>query len=133
MTSEYLPAALAILAGVGFALLLTAAAKYLGPSRPSKAKDYPYECGSEVIGSPRARFEVKFYQVAIAFLVFDIETAFLYPWALRFRDLSCAGPLDAGVCSAGISFFGLGEILVFMGILVVALAYVWRKRAVGWE
>jgi NADH-quinone oxidoreductase subunit A len=133
MTSDYLPAALALLAGVGFALALTAAAKYLGPSRPSKAKDYPYECGSEVIGSPRARFEVKFYQVAIVFLVFDIETAFLYPWAIRYRNLSCAGPLEAGVCSAGVSFFGLGEILVFMGILVVALAYVWRKRAVGWE
>src|SRR5215831_14085116 len=123
MTSEYLPAALMILVGVGFALLLTAAAKFLGPSRPSRAKDYPYECGSEVIGSPRTRFEVKFYQVAIVFLVFDIETAFLYPWALRYRSLSCAGPLDAGTCSAGLSFFGLGEILVFMGILVVALAY----------
>ena len=86
MTSDYLSAALMILCGVGFALLLTAAAKYLGPHRPSAAKDYPYECGSEVIGSPRARFEVKFYQVAIVFLVFDIETAFLYPWALKYRD-----------------------------------------------
>jgi NADH-quinone oxidoreductase subunit A len=133
MTSDYLSAALMILAGVGFALLLTAAAKYLGPHRPSAAKDYPYECGSEVIGSPRARFEVKFYQVAIVFLVFDIETAFLYPWALRYRQLSCLGEVQARVCSGGISFFGLGEILVFMGILIVALAYVWRKRAVGWE
>ena len=133
MTSDYLSAALMILAGVGFALLLTAAAKYLGPHRPSAAKDYPYECGSEVIGSPRARFEVKFYQVAIVFLVFDIETAFLYPWALRYRELSCTGPLEAGICTAGVSFFGLSEILVFMSILIVALAYVWRKRAVGWE
>jgi NADH-quinone oxidoreductase subunit A len=133
MTSDYIPAALAILAGVGFALALTAAAKYLGPHRPSKEKDYPYECGSDVIGSPRARFEVKFYQVAIVFLVFDIETAFLYPWALRFRDLSCAGALEAGICNAGVSLFGIGEILVFMAILIVALAYVWRKRAVGWE
>jgi NADH-quinone oxidoreductase subunit A len=133
MTSDYIPAALAILAGVGFALLLTAAAKYLGPRRPSKAKDYPYECGSEVIGSPRTRFEIKFYHVAIVFLVFDIETAFLYPWALRYRELSCAGPVEAGVCAGGVSFFGLAEILVFMGILIVALAYVWRKRAVGWE
>ncbi len=133
MTSDYLSAALMILAGVGFALLLTAAAKYLGPSRPSAAKDYPYECGSEVIGSPRARFEVKFYQVAIVFLVFDIETAFLYPWALKYRELSCLGPVTNGVCSGGISFFGIGEILVFMAILIVALAYVWRKRAVGWE
>ena len=133
MTSDYLSAALMILAGVGFALLLTAAAKYLGPHRPSAAKDYPYECGSEVIGSPRARFEVKFYQVAIVFLVFDIETAFLYPWALKFRELSCLGTVQNRVCAGGISFFGLAEILVFMGILIVALAYVWRKRAVGWE
>jgi len=133
MTSDYLSAALMILGGVGFAFALTAAAKYLGPSRPSAAKDYPYECGSDVIGSPRARFEVKFYQVAIVFLVFDIETAFLYPWALRYRQLSCLGEVHARVCTGGISFFGLGEILVFMGILIVALAYVWRKRAVGWE
>jgi NADH-quinone oxidoreductase subunit A len=133
MTSNYLATALMILVGVGFALALTALAKYIGPRRFNKAKDVPYECGSDVIGSPRARFEVKFYQVAIVFLVFDIETAFLYPWALRYRELSCAGALDSGVCGGGLSFFGLGEILVFMGILVVALAYVWRKRAVGWE
>jgi NADH-quinone oxidoreductase subunit A len=133
MTSDYVPAALAIVIGVGFALLLTAAAKYLGPSRPSKAKDYPYECGSDVIGSPRTRFEVKFYQVAILFLVFDIETAFLYPWALKFRELSCVGPLEGGLCGAGVSFFGLAEVLVFMAVLIVGLAYVWRKRAIGWE
>jgi NADH-quinone oxidoreductase subunit A len=133
MTSDYVPAALAILIGVGFALLLTAAAKYLGPSRPSKAKDYPYECGSDVIGSPRTRFEVKFYQVAILFLVFDIETAFLYPWALKFRELSCVGPLESGLCGAGVSFFGLAEVLVFMAVLIVGLTYVWRKRAIGWE
>src|SRR3954464_12951349 len=125
MTSNYLATFLMILVGVGFALLLTALSKYVGPRRPSKAKDVPYECGSDVIGSPRARFEVKFYQVAIVFLVFDIETAFLYPWALRYRELSCSAALNSGVCSAGLSFFGLGEILVFMGILVVALADVW--------
>jgi NADH-quinone oxidoreductase subunit A len=133
MTSDYIPAALTILIGVGFALALTAAAKYLGPGRPNKAKDIPYECGSDVIGSPRTRFEIKFYQVAILFLVFDIETAFLYPWAVRYRELSCIGPLEGGICTAGASFFGLSEILVFMSILIVALAYVWRKRAVGWE
>jgi NADH-quinone oxidoreductase subunit A len=133
MTSNYLAIALMLVVAVGFALGLTAAAKYLGPRRPNKAKDVPYECGSDVIGSPRARFEVKFYQVAIVFLVFDIETAFLYPWALKFRELSCSGTVTSSVCSGGLSFFGLGEILVFMGILVVALAYVWRKRAVGWE
>jgi NADH-quinone oxidoreductase subunit A len=133
MTSDYISAALAIAGGSLFALALSVIAQVLPWRRPSKAKDYPYECGSEVIGSPRTRFEIKFYQVAILFLVFDIETAFLYPWALNYRALSCSGPLDTGVCGAGISFFGLGEILVFMGILIVALAYVWRKRAVGWE
>lgn len=133
MQSEYIPAALTILFGVGFTLLLTAAAKYLGPARPSKAKDYPYECGSDVIGSPRTRFEIKFYQVAILFLVFDIEVAFLYPWAVRYRDLSCSGPLEGGLCTTGVSLFGLVEILVFMAVLIVGLAYVWRKRAVGWD
>src|SRR3954466_3447397 len=118
MTSNYLAAALMILVGVGLALALTALAKYVGPRRPNKAKDVPYECGSEVIGSPRTRFEVKFYQVAIVFLVFDIETAFLYPWALRYRALSCAGTLENGVCSGGVSFFGIAEILVFMSILI---------------
>jgi NADH-quinone oxidoreductase subunit A len=133
MNSDYLAAAIAILAGVGMALLLTLAAKYLGPSRPTRAKAIPYEAGSDVIGSPRARFSVKFYQVAILFLVFDIEAAFLYPWAVNYRALSCKGPLESGVCTAGASFFGLGGVMVFMAILVIALAYVWRKRAVGWE
>jgi len=132
MTSDYIPALLAILAGAGFAVVLSVVSQ-LPYKRPSKAKDYPYECGSEVIGSPRTRFEIKFYQVAILFLVFDIETAFLYPWALRYRELSCSGALEGTTCTAGVSFFGIGEILVFMGILIVALAYVWRKRAVGWE
>jgi NADH-quinone oxidoreductase subunit A len=133
MSSDYLSAAIAIFAGVGMALLLTLAAKYLGPSRPTKAKAIPYEAGSDVIGSPRARFSVKFYQVAILFLVFDIEAAFLYPWAVNYRALSCKGALVGGVCTSGVSFYGLGGVLVFMSLLVVALAYVWRKRAVGWE
>src|SRR5262245_27346079 len=88
MTSDYLPAALTILAGVGMQLLLTAAAKHLGPHRPTMGKQISYEAGSDPIGSPRARFSVKFYQVAILFLVFDIEVAFLYPWAVSYRALS---------------------------------------------
>src|SRR5687767_8145131 len=134
MSSDYLAAAIAIIAGVGMALLLTAAAKYLGPHRPTRAKSIPYEAGSDPIGSPRARFSVKFYQVAILFLVFDIEAAFLYPWAVNYRALSCSGTLGAdGRCAGAVSLFGLGSVVVFMAILVVALAYVWRKRAVGWE
>ena len=126
MTSDYLAAVIAIGAGVGMALLLTAAAKYLGPKRPSKAKSIPYEAGSDVIGSPRARFSVKFYQVAILFLVFDIEAAFMYPWAILFDKLSIGA-------RGGVSPFGFVEMLLFVAILVVALAYVWRKKAIGWE
>lgn len=131
--NDYLPAALAILGGLGFAGLLSLAAAYIGPKRPSPAKDVTYEAGSEPIGSARAPFSVKFYQVAILFLVFDIEAAFLYPWAVNFRALSCDGDFSAGVCAGGLSLFGIGSVVVFMAILVVALAYVWRKRAVGWE
>ena len=101
--------------------------------RGGDVKLSPFECGSDPIGSPRVRFSVKFYQVAILFLIFDVEAAFLYPWALRYRALSCAAALENGACAAGVSFFGITEILVFMSILIVALAYVWRKRAVGWE
>ena len=133
MTSDYIAAALAIIAGVGMSLLILSAAVFIGPNRPTRAKQIAYEAGSEPIGSPRARFSVKFYQVAILFLVFDIEAAFLYPWAVNYKALSCLGPLENGVCTAGVSFFGLGSVVTFMAILVVALAYVWRKRAVGWE
>ncbi len=133
MSSDYIAATVAILAGVGMACLLSLAAWGLGHKRPSRQKSIPYEAGSDVIGTPRARFSVKFYQVAILFLVFDIEAAFLYPWAVNYRALSCTGPLKNGLCPSGISFYGLGSVVVFMAVLVVALAYVWRKRAVGWE
>ena len=76
---------------------------------------------------------MKFYQVAILFLVFDIEAAFMYPWAVLYRKLSCTGALVGTICSSGVTFFGFAEMLVFVAILVVALAYVWRKKAIGWE
>jgi NADH-quinone oxidoreductase subunit A len=76
---------------------------------------------------------VRFYPVAILFLVFDIEVAFLYPWAVNFASLSCAGPLVKGTCTSGVSWLGLGALAIFMAVLLVALAYVWRKRAIGWD
>jgi NADH-quinone oxidoreductase subunit A len=135
MSSDYIAAAVGIGAGLFMAVLLSLAAKFLGgtSNRRTKNKGIPYEAGSDVIGSPRARFSVKFYQVAILFLVFDIEAAFLYPWAVNYRALSCTGPVVDGLCTGNVSFYGLGGVVVFMAILVVALAYVWRKRAVGWE
>lgn len=133
MAESYLPALLFVLFAVGFAALMMGLTMILGPKRSTVIKDEPFECGSEPIGSPRVKFSVKFYQVAILFLVFDIEVAFLYPWASLFRELSCTGPLDAaGVCTGGQSLFGLVEMLIFLGILVVGLAYIWRKKALDW-
>jgi NADH-quinone oxidoreductase subunit A len=131
--SDYVAAALAIIGGLGMAVAFSLLARYFGESRPTRAKQIPYEAGSDPVGNPRARMPVRFYPVAILFLVFDIEVAFLYPWALNYGPLSCAGPLDHGVCRAGVSGFGVACLLAFVALLVVALAYVWRKRAIGWE
>jgi NADH-quinone oxidoreductase subunit A len=125
---SYLPAGLAIVLAVAFCGLFTALAVLIGPKHSTPEKLAPFECGSEPIGSPRGRYSVKFYQVAILFLVFDIEAAFMYPWALLYKQLSTAAPGMGGV-----SLFGFGEMLVFVAILVVALAYVWRKKAIGWD
>jgi NADH-quinone oxidoreductase subunit A len=133
MAATYLPALVFVIFAIGFGAVMLGLTMILGPKRTSAIKDEPFECGSEPIGSPRVKFSVKFYQVAILFLVFDIEVAFLYPWASLFRELSCTGPVVAGnVCTGEPTLFGLVEMLVFLGILVVALAYVWRKRALDW-
>ena len=122
-----MPAGLAILFGVGFCGLFTALAVLVGPRATNAEKLKPFECGSEPIGTPRGRYSVKFYQVAILFLVFDIEAAFMYPWAILYKQLS------TGAGGMGVSVFGFVEMLLFVAILVVALAYVWRKKAIGWE
>lgn len=121
-----MPAGIAIAFALGFCGLFTALALFIGPKATNPEKLKPFECGSEPIGSPRGRYSVKFYQVAILFLVFDIEAAFMYPWAVLFDQLSVAP-------GGGVSMFGFVEMLVFVAILVVALAYVWRKKAIGWE
>ena len=94
--------------------------------RPTPEKQSAYESGIPALGDARERFSVKFYMVAMLFIIFDIETVFMIPWGVYYRQLSCAVPLVAGACPAGqLSFFGLGEMLVFMAILVVGFAYVW--------
>lgn len=122
-----MPAGLAIALALGLCGAFTALAMFIGrvtaPIHPDKLR--PFECGSEPIGTPRGRYSVKFYQVAILFLVFDIEAAFMYPWAILYTQLSKT--------ATGVSAFGFVEMLVFVAILVVALAYVWRKKAIGWE
>ncbi len=125
-----MPAGLAIAFALGFCGLFTVLAVMIGPKATSPEKLKPFECGSEPIGTPRGRYSVKFYQVAILFLVFDIEAAFMYPWAVLYNQLSrTMGPMGTPV----VSVFGFAEMLVFVAILVVALAYVWRKKAIGWE
>lgn len=125
-----MPAGLAIVLAVGFGGLFTALAVLIGPRAVNPEKLKPFECGSEPIGTPRGRYSVRFYQVAILFLVFDIEAAFMYPWALLYSQLSHAA---AGPGVFLVSVFGFVEMLVFVAILVVALAYVWRKKAIGWD
>ena len=107
-------------------MLFVALAVLIGPKRVNEVKLGPFECGSEPIGSPRARYSVKFYQVAILFLVFDIESAFMYPWAVLYRD-------TLSKVNGQVSLFGFTEMVVFVVVLVVALAYVWRKKAIGWD
>jgi NADH-quinone oxidoreductase subunit A len=102
--------------------------------RPTPVKDTPYESGIPPLGDARERFSVKFYMVAMLFIIFDIETVFMIPWGAYFRDLSCTSALVAGACPAGAtSFFGLGEMLVFMVILLVGFLYVWKKGALQWD
>jgi NADH-quinone oxidoreductase subunit A len=132
MTATYSPVLVAILFGGTFGLLFLALAVFMGPKHETAEKLAPFECGSEPVGSPRVRFSVKFYQVAILFLVFDIETAFLYPWSVLYRQLSCVGPVVANACSGSVTFFGLGEMVAFLFVLIVALAYTWKKKAIGW-
>jgi len=93
--------------------------RLIGPRNPpNPAKLEPFECGVEPVGTARQRFDVKFYLVALIFIVFDIEAVFLFPWAVNFRAL--------GV-------FGFVEMTVFLLVLAVGLAYVWRKGALEWE
>jgi NADH-quinone oxidoreductase subunit A len=136
MARAYLP----ILLLIGFVVFM--AAVILGISsftasatQRTAVKSQAYESGIAPLGDARERFSVKFYLVAMLFIVFDIETVFMIPWAVYFRQLSCSVPLSAlGACPAGrLTFTGLGEMLVFMAILVVGLVYVWRKGALQWD
>jgi NADH-quinone oxidoreductase subunit A len=102
--------------------------------RPTPVKQVPYESGIPPLGDARERFSVKFYLVAVLFIIFDIETVFMIPWGAQFRQLSCARPLVNSLCPAGqTSAFGLIEMLVFIAILLVGLAYVWKKGALQWD
>lgn len=133
MLANYIPVLIFLVIAVGFAGLLWVAAVALGPKDMTPEKAIPYETGQDPAGSPRARFSISFYRTAILFLVFDIEAAFFYPWAVLYRDLSCKGQMSGGICQGGATPFGLMVMLLFLSILVLALLYVWRKKALEWD
>jgi NADH-quinone oxidoreductase subunit A len=103
--------------GAGFALVSVLLSSVLGPSRPSPEKSAPYECGMPAVGDARERQSVKFYLVAMIFLLFDIEVAFLYPWAMALRELG---------------WNGFVQVVLFMALLLAGYVYVWRKGALDW-
>ena len=134
MERTYLPVLLLLGFVIANAVLMLGVSALTIRSRPTPEKATPYESGMPPLGDARERFSVKFYMVAMLFIVFDIETVFMIPWGAYYRELSCAAPLINGVCPAGqISLFGLGEMLVFIAILLVGFVYVWKKGALQWD
>ncbi|MGI9301506.1 MAG: NADH-quinone oxidoreductase subunit A [Gammaproteobacteria bacterium] len=118
MLDNYLPILVFITIGVVLGGVMMALGAAIGPRRADKAKDSPYECGFEAFEDSRMKFDVRYYLVAILFIIFDLEIAFLFPWAVV---------LDK------IGLFGLLAMAVFLGILVVGFIYEWKKGALEWE
>src|ERR1700682_4466162 len=118
MLAEYFPVLLFILVGIGVGVVPMVLGKLLAPTRPDPEKLSPYECGFEAFEDARMKFDVRYYLVAILFILFDLEIAFLFPWAIVLKD---------------IGWFGLIAMLIFLGILVVGFIYEWKKGALEWE
>ena len=118
MLTEYFPILIFLIAASGLGIALLTVGGILGPNRPDSEKLSPYECGFEAFEDTRMKFDVRFYLVAILFIIFDLEIAFLFPWAVA---------LDT------IGMTGLIAMAVFLGILVVGFIYEWKKGALEWE
>ena len=118
MLENYFPILLFILVGLGVGVGPMLAGWILGPHRPDAEKLSPYECGFEAFEDARMKFDVRYYLVAILFILFDLEIAFLFPWAVVLEELG---------------LFGFVAMVVFLGILVVGFVYEWMKGALDWE
>lgn len=118
MASDYLPIFFFLLILLITAIAVIGLSTILVKRKPTAQKLMPYECGMDPIGSARRRFSVRFFLVAVLFIIFDIEVVFLYPWAVIFKELR---------------IFGLIEMAVFIGILFIGLLYVWRRGALEWQ
>lgn len=115
---EYLPILIFIAIAIALAVVIVAASYILGEQRPDSEKVSSYECGFEAFDDARSRFDVRFYLVAILFIIFDLEVAFLFPWAVSLGE--------TGV-------FGFWSMVVFLVILTIGFIYEWRKGALEWE
>ncbi|GAB3096292.1 NADH-quinone oxidoreductase subunit A [Lysobacter terrae] len=118
MLAEYLPTLLFLIVAGGIGVALLVVGRLLGPQRPTAEKLSPYECGFGAFEDARMQFDVRYYLIAILFIVFDLEIAFVFPWALVFRELGA---------------FALIEMGVFLALLVLGFVYVWKKGALEWE
>ena len=116
--TEYLPILLFVLIGLGIAIGMTAVPFIFGQSKPDNEKLSAYECGFEAFDDARGRFDVRFYLVAILFIIFDLEIAFLFPWAISLGK---------------IGLFGFVSMMIFLFILTIGFIYEWKKGALDWE
>jgi NADH-quinone oxidoreductase subunit A len=124
---DYIPVLLILILAIGMAAVIIILSRVAARSRPTHEKLMPYECGVEPVGTARERQSVKFYLVAMAFLLFDIEAVFLVPWAVVFR-----GVLQSEAYRH-LKYVFYGEMMIFMVILFVGLVYVWRKGILEWN
>lgn len=118
MLENYVPILIFMLVGGLLGLAVPCIGYFLGPRKPGAAKDSPYECGFPAFNDARMPFDVRYYLVAILFIIFDLETAFLVPWAVVFRQ---------------IGWYGIAVMGIFLGLLVVGFIYEWKKGALEWE
>lgn len=118
MLENYLPILVFIVMGFLFGILPMVGGFILGPNKPDSDKLSPYECGFEAFEDSRMKFDVRYYLVAILFIIFDLEIAFLFPWAVAFDS---------------VGMFGFIAMVIFLGILVVGFIYEWKKGALEWE
>lgn len=118
---SYLPIIFQILVALGFVILTMTLTHLIGPKRKTKDKLSPFESGIEVVGNARQPFSIKYFLVAILFVLFDVEVIFMYPWAVNFREMSAEG-ID-----------GMIEMFIFMGTLLLGFIYVIKKKALDWD
>ena len=116
--ARYLPLLIHLIVAGGLAAGIVLLSWLIGYRKPTPAKLSPYECGMTPVGDARERFSVKFYLVAMLFILFDVEAVFLYPWAVILRQLK---------------MFGFWEMLVYIGILLAGLWYIWKKGVIDWN